>query len=145
LESEFRCRLSLETVTLSVPADCEHDLNYLRRESCSGGYTRYVWQEGGENDYEIFKDSAGAVVYVSAVGYVTPACDLPAGANDYGSYQAGQRPNTICASGCSMCEAAGTGAGGAGGEGGGGAGGAGGAGEGGTGNPAPGLPACAAP
>lgn len=111
---EFNCRLPLDAVSLPVPKDCEHDLNYVRRESCSGGYARYVWAEGGENDYEVFTNADDEVVYVSAIGYVSPGCDLPAGANDYGSYSAGHRPNTTCARECTVCETDGLGAGGAG-------------------------------
>lgn len=132
-ESEFSCSAPLDAVSISVPQDCELDLGYLRREQCDGGYTRYRWAEGGENDYELFADANGKVVYVSAFGYVTPPCDLPRGANDLGSYTAGKRPNTTCTGECTVCETDGPGAGGAG---------AGGAGSGGAGGTQDRLPEC---
>jgi hypothetical protein len=102
---EFSCTLSLDALAgrLHVPDDCENDLDLVLREPCSGGYTRYRWFEGGENDYVRIEDANGKLVYASASGYVNPGCSGDPLVNDYGSFHAGVAPNVTCEPGCAVC------------------------------------------
>jgi hypothetical protein len=101
----FDCEVALDSAAnLSVPQNCENDLNYLRRSSCDDGSTHYEWLVGDENDHEVFVDANGNVIYFSSSGYVGRACDDPAEQAQYGSYRGGTKPDARCTSECTVCE-----------------------------------------
>jgi hypothetical protein len=104
-EGEFACTMSRAAFAAraEVPADCENDLDYVRRATCSGTLTRYRWLEGSENAYEVELNGT-ELRYASAIGYVGSICDI-SGDIDFGSVTAGTAFGGTCMEEeCSVCE-----------------------------------------
>jgi hypothetical protein len=105
---EFVCRLppALFAEHFSPPENCEFDQDYVRKQECDGGMTRYAWQIYSENAYKMVFDG-DTLVYGSATGYdLAEVCGFSFEEGIFGGWgtlAAGSEPASKCADACAIC------------------------------------------
>jgi hypothetical protein len=89
---------------VQAPADCDNDLQFVHRQTCSG-VIDYQWLEGMENEYELAL-SAGLVSYFKATGYVGSICGIDDPNYQFGTIETtgAALPADCSGARCSVCD-----------------------------------------